>query len=656
MVSLPFASSQAAKGKEALKPAAPVPASAAAMALPTSPPGAINVFSNNLRRPSLLVAGLLAACAAQALFDARRPEGAAVFRALLGPVAEPTRVAWGGALLLLAVALWIGALRAGKPSPPRAAPLVWPRSLSPLLLPALACAAFALVRFARAGEDAAVRAAWAASVVLFLAAPTIAARRAGRAPGNATADRRLGIRTLLALAVILVAAAFLRFESLGRLPDDFHGDMSTYGHTAREYLAGTETQLFGVAWADIPRMGYQPTVLAMRLAGNDVRGLMTAAAVGGLLSLVALFGLVRVLFDSDALALLATAVSAGNAAHIHFSRIAAYMDPWPFCLGALFFLVVGLRRRRLAPFAIAGVLLGFGVEMYYSGRVVPLVCAALFVWALVCRRDWARGSMAGWGLFGAGALVAVGPNVAFFLENFQALNERGREVWLFGPDVLRHLSGVYHLSSPALILLRQVERCLLVFNYTTDTSTQFGYAHAMFSPLIAPFVVLGFAVALRRWREPGPALALSFWALTLALGGFLTVDAPFWPRLVGILVPASIFAGLALETLAAALAARVPRLGPAIPAALAGLVVWAAVSSYSVYRTTCRGTRGPTRTSGGSSTRCRATPRRARGRTPSSCACGRRRFSRGRDGSSACRGRRTARCPRRARRLRSPGC
>ena len=157
-------------------------------------------------------------------------------------------------------------------------------------------------------------------------------------------------------------------------------------------------------------------------------------------------------------------------------------------------------------------------------------------------------------------------------------------MWLFGPDVLRHLSGVYHLSSPALILLRQVGRCLLVFNYTMDTSTQFGYTHAMFSPLIAPFVVLGFAVALRRWREPGPALALSFWALTLALGGFLTVDAPFWPRLVGIVAPASIFAGLALQTLAAFLASRAPRFAPAIPAALAGLVVWAAVSSYAVYR------------------------------------------------------------------------
>ncbi len=360
--------------------------------------------------------------------------------------------------------------------------------------------------------------------------------------------------------------------------------MSSYGHTAREYLAGTETQLFGVAWADIPRIGYQPTVLAMRLAGNDVRGLMTAAAVGGLLSLVALFGLVRVLFDSEALALLATAVSAGNAAHIHFSRIAAYMDPWPLCLGALFFLVRGLRRRRLPSFAVAGVLLGFGVQMYYSGRVVPLVLAALVGWALVFRRDWVRGSMAGWGLLAAGVLVAVGPNIAFYLQNFQALNARGREVWLFTPDVLRHLSGVYHLSSPAMILLRQVVRCLLVFNYTTDTSTQFGYSHAMFAPLIAPFVVLGFAVALRRWREPGPALALSFWALTLALGGFLTVDAPFWPRLVGIVAPASIFAALALQTLAAFLASRAPRLTPAIAAALAGLLVWTSSSSYALYK------------------------------------------------------------------------
>ncbi len=559
--------------------ASPVPSgpprSGAERATPTS--------NGDVRRPALLVAGLLAALAAQALFDARRPEGAAIFRTLLGPVAESTRVAWGGSLLLVAVALWIGALRSRPSSSERAAPLAWPRSLTFLLLPALGCAAFAVVRFARTGEDGAVRAAWAASVVLFLAAPAIGAWRA-RTTRAEVGTGRPRWRALLALAAILIAAAYLRFESLGRLPDDFHGDMSSYGHTARAYLSGEESRIFGVEWAEIPRIGYLPTVVAMRFAGNDVRGLMTAAAVGGLLSLLALYGLVRVLFQSEGLALLATAVSAGNAAHIHFSRIAAYMDPWPFCLGALFFLFHGLRRRRLPSFAVAGVLLGFGLQMYYSGRVIPLVLAAFVGWALVFRRDWVRGSVAGWALLAGGVLVTVGPNVLFFLQNFQALNARGREVWLFSPDVLTHLSGVYHVASPALILLEQVTRCLLAFSYTIDTSTQFGYTHAMFSPLIAPFVVLGFAVALRRWREPGPALALSFWALTLALGGFLTVDAPFWPRLVGILAPASIFAGLALQTLAEFAASRVPRLRLVAPVAAAGLVVFSTLSSYAVYR------------------------------------------------------------------------
>lgn len=545
---------------------------------------AVSLADTDVRHPALLVVGFLLAVVAQVLFDAQRPEGIAVWKALLAPIPESTRVAWGSALLLAAVALWVGALRPVRPLHAPGAPLVWPRSLTLLLLPAVGCAAFALVRFGRTQEDGAVRAAWVASIVLFLAGPAIVAWRARHVPEEAARSRRLDPRVLLALAVILIAAAYFRFPSLGFLPDDFHGDTSSYGHTAREYLSGEESRLFGVAWADIPRMGYQPTVLGMRLGGNDVRGLMTAAAVGGLLSLVALFGLVRILFDSDGLALLATAVSAGNAAHIHFSRIAQYMDPWPFCLGALFFLVAGLRGRRLVSFAMAGVLLGFGLQMYYSGRVTAVVCAAFFVWTLFFRRDWARGSAAGWALLGTGVLVTAGPNVVYFLKDFQALNARGRQVWLFSPDVLTHLSGIYHVSSPVLILLRQIVRSLLLFNHTIDTSTQFGYTHAMISPLIAPFVVLGFAVALRRWREPGPALALSFWALTLALGGFLTVDAPFWPRLVGILAPASIFAGLALQTLAAFFASRVPRLGLAIPAAAAVLLLWAAVSSYAVYR------------------------------------------------------------------------
>ena len=43
------------------------------------------------------------------------------------------------------------------------------------------------------------------------------------------------------------------------------------------------------------------------------------------------------------------------------------------------------------------------------------------VYALVARRGWVRGVGTGCALTGAGALLAVRPNLVFFLQNFQAI-------------------------------------------------------------------------------------------------------------------------------------------------------------------------------------------------------------------------------------------
>ena len=550
------------------------PALPADEARPAAPAG--------VRSLPLLAGGLLLAFAAQVLFNAGRAEGPTWQNFLLS-FGNEARVAWGEAFLTGALVMWFFSLRAARPVA-RSAPAVgWPRYWTFALVPVAACAAFAAVRFDRSGEDGVVRGAWIVSLVGFLAAAAADGWRSRREPAARTAPRRDG-RVLAALALILAGAAYLRFTDLGSLPDDFHGDMSTYGHIAREFLSGSDVSVFGVAWGAIPRVGYLPTALALHLAGDDVRGLMTAAAVGGMLALLALYALCRVLFGSELLALAATAVSAGNVVHVHFSRIAAYMDPWPFCLGALWLLADGLKTRRRVSFAVGGVLLGFGLEMYHSGRVTALVCAAFLVWALVVRRDLVRGTVAGWALFAAGVVLAVGPNFAFFARNFYKLNERGREVFVLDPDVVTHLSNYYQVSGPVRIILRQIERCLLTFHYTTDTSTQFGWRHGMLSLWIAPFATLGLVVAVRRWREPGPALALVIFALTISLGGFLTVDAPFWPRLVGIVAAVSVFSALAFETLGEAVRSRAPALGGAFVALVAALLVVAAVTEWNEYR------------------------------------------------------------------------
>ncbi|HUM01356.1 MAG TPA: glycosyltransferase family 39 protein [Thermoanaerobaculia bacterium] len=570
------------------EPAEPPPPAAEPTPRPASPVDSRRADEAEVRRPILLILGLLLAYVAQLVFDAGRPEGFAFAAALLHPLANPARIGLASSLLVAGGVLWWLALRrpaADAPVADEPSRLSGPEFVT-LFGPALALGVFAALRFVVSGEDLWVRGAWAASLVAFLLAAALATRRRSGPREGGDPSPPMRWFHLLGLALVLAGAGWLRFHDLGVIPNDFHGDMASYGQAAREVLVGGETRLVGVSWAEIPRLGYQPTVLAMRVFGNDIRGLMAAAAVGGMLFLIALYALVWRLFDSHRLALLATAIAAGNTAHVHFSRIAAYMDPWPFCLGAFFFAVDGLRGRRTISLAISGILLGLGAQMYYSGRVAVFVLGAFLLHTAFLRRAWLRRSAAGLGALALGFILTLGPNVAFFLKYPHAINSRGRDVWLFTPSVLTHLSGVHGITNPLGILLVQIERTLLTFNHTIDTSTQFGYPHAMFAALVAPLIALGFARALKRWRDPGPGLLIPFFALILSLGGFLTVDAPFWPRLVGVVAPAAVFAALAIDAAADAstrLHAAAPRWVLAV--AGAGLLI-VAISSWMTYRKT----------------------------------------------------------------------
>ncbi len=463
-----------------------------------------------------------------------------------------------------------------------------------LLVAALVPYLLAMIRFQRQGEDAAVRWLWLAGLVLFVAGQVIwpiIKRVAG--PGGERSPR-FRWRHVAILVAILAAGFWLRFNRLDLIPHDLHGDMASMGIQAREWLASSNWAIFREGWANIPMKGFLPSALGMWLFGDNLFGLNTSAVIAGMLTLIGTYLLVWRLFDSHRLAALATAVLTINTPHIHFSRLAAYMDPWPFLIFGTFLVVDGLRARRPASFALAGVLYGLGMEMYYSGRVAVVVMVIALLYLLVTRRDWLKGSGAGFALLVVGVLVALGPSLLYFAANREPLVERSRAVWLFYEPVMTHLQGKYNLQTPWQVLLEQARISLLMFNRSIDSSTQFGYPHPMFSSLVSPLVLLGFGYSLRRWRHPGVGLMLVWLLVMLVNGSILTGDAPFWPRLVGILPAAAVLVALVLDRLWAVIVQALPGRRSAAVAVLLGatmaaFIAYAGYQNWTLYYSTVKG-------------------------------------------------------------------
>jgi hypothetical protein len=245
--------------------------------------------------------------------------------------------------------------------------------------------------------------------------------------------------------------------------------------------------------------------------------------------------------------LIGAALLAVSYTHIHFSRIAEYMDPVPFAVWSLAMLAIGLRRRQSLPFVLSGLFLAGASLMYYSGRVILVVVALFLLYLLLVDRRLLLANRRGLLWLAVGAAVGMGPMLLLFLLEPAGALQRSREVWVFNAPVLEHSRSKYGVETVAQIMLEQARRSLLMFNLSIDSSTQFGFPRPLVDSISGPLVVLGTAYALahlRRWAAGLLAIAL---LTVVVVGSILTDNPPFWPRLVFVLAPAMGLAALAVD-------------------------------------------------------------------------------------------------------------
>ncbi len=403
--------------------------------------------------------------------------------------------------------------------------------------------------FALYGENTIIRILWFLSLVIFLFSLS---SWSDQSPKQITDDGKsppFHLENWLILGLILAFSFWLRSYQLAIIPDDFHGDMASHGIQARDLLLGAEQNIFKFGWANIPMFGFLPAFFSMSIFGNNLYGLQMTSVIGGTISILAVYLLVWRLFDNHRLATITSVLVAINIPHLHFSRIAEYIDPWPLGFLALFFLIDGIRSKGWLSFGLSGVLIGFSSLMYYSGRVIPIIITFFFLYFLFDKKSWIYKRPYSILILIMGIVLACGPAIINIFLNLEPFLSRSSQVFLFDPGVMLHLLNKYEVNSELKVILRQTQETLLMFNKVGDSSTQFGYRGPMFNSFVSPLLILGVGSALRRKKEIGVVLTIIWIVLIMGLGSVLTVDAPAWPRLVGIIPAGALLAALAIEQL-----------------------------------------------------------------------------------------------------------
>ena len=347
--------------------------------------------------------------------------------------------------------------------------------------------------------------------------------------------RTRAIGTVVALAI----AVSVRGWILWGLPHRWHHDAGLYAVHAWRLLHGKYQSLLEGGYAQIPLLGHSWTALWAVLVGTRSLPAIQMPGIAGSLVAIAAAGVIaQRLAPQRPFAPIVTMLLLGmNAVFAAFSTMSAYMDPVLFQALAVAALLLAERHAAwVVVTALAGAL---STLAYYSGRWTPVVLALVgIVRVAQGHLSWRRLACAGaltLALLGPQAWAATQPNPS--VPHGRLWEPNGRMDMFCTVYTATH--GPSDHCPP---LMTRIERTLGVFTPSAhDGSTQFGVPGV---PLLSAMEVIAVLVGLVAFGGSAEMLLLAWAGSILFVGGALTLNCPFYPRILPAVVPLCIMLGL----------------------------------------------------------------------------------------------------------------
>lgn len=361
------------------------------------------------------------------------------------------------------------------------------------------------------------------------------------------------LRQQLPLILLVVLAAVIRFHALDRVPPGIYWDEAL---DARAGIAAVRTRHFKIFYpvgSGREGLWINLTGVSEALLGTNQEGLRFCAALAGVLAVLFTYLFTRLCF-SDRIAIFATWFQATGFWHIWISRMCFRAVLVPFLLPAsVYFLLRPWRQERervrsrtqWVQAAAGGILFGLGFHTYIAFRFAPLLVAVLAFIEYQRRKALAcpiRGSVGILSIWLGAAFATALPIGLYFLRHPETFWGRAQQV------------SVFSVSFPAKALCRSVVATLGMFNIQGDPGSAYniGGAPHLLLPvgiLFAVGITLAARTAFRRDDGVDSCRLLCAWFAIFLIPGFLTLDAPNAVRVIGVIPPVYIFAGLGADAL-----------------------------------------------------------------------------------------------------------
>ncbi len=348
------------------------------------------------------------------------------------------------------------------------------------------------------------------------------------------------------LVAVLALATALRFYQLGSLPFGVTFDEAQNGIEARRILHDPNGYhpVFIPGASQVPALFFYVFALSMRIFGETVMALRTATTLSGIVAVAGLYFLGRELFGHR-VGLIAAFLLAVMRWHLNFSRIAFLGSFSPtFMILALYFLVRGGKGHSWWNYVVSGILVGMGLQGYYSFVFVPVIMVAYWVHRALLeeRKQWlplANGLL----VVAITSGIVVLPLVRYVYENPDQATERTQTV-----TITKDKSFGETMDTVA----RTTKIHALMFNVTGDANGRHNLPHKpMVDRFTGMFFLLGIAMALTRPHRSAYFL-LVIWLAVLMQGGIWSLEgeAPQGYRTFMVAPAIALLAALPLALLA----------------------------------------------------------------------------------------------------------
>ncbi len=358
----------------------------------------------------------------------------------------------------------------------------------------------------------------------------------------------------IAITLILLLAAALRFWALGEVPPGLCHDEVANWLIARDILTGHHAIYFTAAYGHEPLYQYVQAA-TVALFGNHWLGLRYPSVALGLLGIAATYAFTRRLFDVP-VALLTIAWLAVSFWPLFYARVAlrAIMLPLTAVLSAYFLLRAtnfphphtpstptsrspgSGRSAGVADWLLAGLFLGLSLYTYMAARILPVILASFLIYFFLIRSSpsipWSRILV-----FLLTAAIVSMPLV-IWLTTHPGAEYRIAEVQ---EPLDRLLTG-----DPSLVWQNLIAN-LRFFTFAGDHWPRQNLpGRPVFAdPISAALFYAGLLIALYRWRDPSYGFLL-VWLAGALVPSIVTSVAPSSIRNILGLVVIFVFPALAL--------------------------------------------------------------------------------------------------------------